>query len=333
MEGQGFIGQYIEKLKGAKLRLNRRLLVFIVFFGIATFLWFLKAMDKSYVTHIEHPVIYQNLPEKMVLVKEMPKKLLLEVQGTGYSILRHNWDISKSPVRINFKKLAKPVSMGNTTKISIPTTQVKELITNQLNNLVVLSSQPDSLVFLFSKNYSKKVPVIANIELELAHQFMIRDRILLIPDSVLVSGPAILIDTLKGIQTIPQKFKKVDRSLRRNVGLLSPHNQLEISEKRIIMEVPVEQYTEKSLLVPVSVLNIPDSLILKSFPSEVEVTFRVVVSAFEQIQPEDFTLTIDYENIKVTAGQKAKPLLVAHSGLVENPKLKPEWVNFLLEKK
>lgn len=307
-------------------------MAFLVFLGIALFFWFLRALEKEYITHIDHPVVYQNLPAEHMLVNSPPTRLRLEVSGTGFSILRHNWDISKSPVKINIRQfMTNQNATGESLTWSVQSAQMKGRIDNQLSNLTVMSILPDVLHFEFSREYAKKVPVIPDLDIELEKQFMIRNGLVVTPDSVTIEGPGVLIDTISRVYTDQQQFKKLSNSLRRSLALVKPHPQVILSEKRVTIEVPVEQYTEKSLSVAITPVNIPDSLTMKTFPARAEVTFRVVVSAFDQIQETDFTIHASYQDI-LPGNQKIRLKLAHFPGLIENPRLHPETVDFLLEK-
>ena len=52
------------KLLFLKSKINHKMIVFFIFVGISTALWFINALGKSYSTYIEYPVRYINLPEK-----------------------------------------------------------------------------------------------------------------------------------------------------------------------------------------------------------------------------------------------------------------------------
>ncbi|MEA1876443.1 MAG: YbbR-like domain-containing protein [Bacteroidota bacterium] len=329
-----FIQKITGKVEMAKHKMNKKLVVFLVFGGIATFFWFLRALEQNYITQINHPVVYINFPDDLVLIKELPKRISLEIEGEGNAILRHNWDIAKTPVRISFNQVYRDkLPQENNFLISVLTSHLKPTVETQLSNFKVLRIKPDSLSFHFSESSTKRVPVIADLKLDLEKQFMIRDRIMIQPDSVDISGPTAIIDTINSISTTDLKFKKLDHSVKRNLSLVNPHNLLTISAKRVAVEILVEQYTEKSLSVPIEGINVPDSVHLKTFPAHVQVTFRVVISAFDLIQTQDFRIAADYLEISSATLTKIKPRILMAPGLIENPRINPELVDYLLEQK
>jgi len=161
---------------------------------------------------------------------------------------------------------------------------------------------------------------------------MLRGSIVIIPDSIEVSGPSSVLDTLSSIFTNPLKLRKVENAIKRNLGLVAVHEKLTLSEKRVQVEIPIEQYTEKSLDVPVNSINVPDSLHLKIFPASAKLTFRVVVSEFEAIQPENFNLSVDYASIVEGNPERLMIEIVQSPEYIDNIKINPETVGYILEK-
>jgi len=316
-----------------KLQLNKRLVIFLVFIGIATSIWFLWTLEKEYTTVISNPVEYVNLPDNIVLVDELPSKIQMEVTGKGFAILRHNWDISKKSLKIDFKVLH-PAKLDETDgqRIELNLNSIKTRLADQLTDIRVIAVIPNTIPLEFARMVKKMVPIIADLDLELEKQYMLRGSIVIIPDSIEVSGPSSVLDTLSSIFTNPLKLRKVENAIKRNLGLVAVHEKLTLSEKRVQVEIPIEQYTEKSLDVPVNSINVPDSLHLKIFPASAKLTFRVVVSEFEAIQPENFNLSVDYASIVEGNPERLMIEIVQSPEYIDNIKINPETVGYILEK-
>ena len=316
-----------------KLQLNKRLVIFLIFIGIATSIWFLWTLEKEYNTVISNPVEYVNLPADIVLVNELPSKIQMEVSGRGFAILRHNWDITKSPLRIDIKALhPEELNEKDDQHIVLNLNIIKSRLASQLPNIKVNSVIQDAISLEFARMVKKMVPVVADLDLELEKQYMLRGGIIIKPDSIEVSGPSLVLDTLSGIFTSPLKLRKVENTIKRNLGLVAVHEKLTLGEKRVQVEIPIEQFTEKSLEVPVNSINVPDSLHLKIFPATVKLTFRVVVSEFEAIQPENFNLSVDYAKAMEGNPERLLILIIQSPEYIDNVKINPETVGYILEK-
>ena len=57
-----------------------------------------------------------------------------------------------------------------------------------------------------------------------------------------------------------------------------PAKECTVSAKKVILTIPVEQFTEAEIKVPVKILNCPDSISIKIFPDVVTVKGLVAIS-------------------------------------------------------
>ena len=69
-------------------------------------------------------------------------------------------------------------------------------------------------------------------------------------------------------------------ALKRDAGVV-------YSQDEVQMTVLSQQYTEKSLEIPITGVNFPDYLVLKSFPSRASVTFWVKMSEYDLVTASD----------------------------------------------
>jgi len=334
MSENGFFKSLPGIISGEKLRLNKKLVMFFIFVGIATFLWFLWTMEKEYTSVISNPVEFTKLPENRVLVNNLPDKLHMEVTGGGFALLRHNWDISKTPIKIDFQEIYqgqfKNSQSGN---IVLSLNQIRTRFSAQLTNIKVNSVIPDTVSFSFASLVKKTVPVRADLELELEKQFMVRGGVIVTPDSIEISGPSVVLDTIHEVYTSPLKLKKVETTTQRNLSLVQVHDKISLSKKRVQVEIPVEQFTEKTIETGLITVNVPDSLILRLFPANVNVTFRVVMSEFEKSKPESFLLGVDYNHITEGDPSRIRIQIFKSPEFISNIRINPETVDYILENK
>ena len=84
---------------------NGKAFVFLVCLSLASFLWFLNALEKHYTDHITVPVRYINLPKDKDLTGKLPDKFDLTVDAFGYTLLRHKLSIAFSPILLDVNEL------------------------------------------------------------------------------------------------------------------------------------------------------------------------------------------------------------------------------------
>ncbi len=331
---KNILNNYFSKTKELLLSLknNRDLLVFLVFLLLSTGLWFLNALRKDFVTTIEYPVKYSDFPEDFILLGEPQTQVQLKIRSLGYNILPYHFGkvISPEDLRVSaFKRMRK----GNAEGAYILTRELKNMFTRNLTNGIdLLEIYPDTLFVLFEKKERKKVPVRFQSQLKFKPQYYQSGNIKIKPDSVEISGPSTLIDTLDYVSTENKVFEELSDSLVRNVSLVT-NKKIQVSPGRVVVSIPVEPYTEKVLNIPLKMVNVPDSLRLKCFPSEIKVSFTVAVSKFNDVSSADFNALVDFNtNTSNTLPDRLKVKITDMPQGVKNVDYSPLFVECLFEK-
>jgi len=285
--------------EGQKLQFRKKILMFSVFLIISASIWMLNALSKNYTSIIEYPLIYTEFPEDRVFVGEMPGHLDLQINAHGYALLRYK--IFRKPVPISFKISAFNMSRRNDSSSAyILTRYLRDQISAQLpSELQLLEIKPDTLFFQFTEKVSRRVKIRPDLAFSIDNQFTIKDEIRLVPDSVEVTGPDLILDTLDFISTERLDLGLLTRDFNDKVRLKQvPELVYEVS--RVDCSIELERFTELQIPVPIDVLNLPDSILLQTFPSRIMLTCRVGLSKYDRIESHPFRAVVDYELINET---------------------------------
>ncbi len=314
-------------------RIDRKILTYLVFVGIATVFWFLNELSNDYITTLDYPVRFTNVPKNKILVSDLPKKLKLNVNGYGYTLLGYKLSPAAYPVIINIEEFSNDINNPAVKQFRLQTRYVREAISKQMpNNIEVLDILPDTILFQFASIKSKKVPVKPNVKLEFDEQCMLNGDITFKPDSVLVSGPNTIIDTLSAVFTKHHKFDRLNTPLDKSL-LLKKIDKIEFDKKRAVIHLPVSKFTQANFEVAIQARNVPDSLELKTFPRIVKVACLISLNEYDKIKAKDFVLDVDYLDIEKLLGQKLTLNLTFAPANVKMVKYYPKSVEFILDKK
>lgn len=133
-------------------RRKRQILTFVFCLGIATVLWFLRALENDYATQVSNPFRIEGLPEHRALVVPIPDEVTLRVEGHGYSLLKHNLNFSKIPLTVNYNEIRPFPPREKAGFIDrIATIRFVQAFSGQMGDLKVLSVKPDTLILQFSE--------------------------------------------------------------------------------------------------------------------------------------------------------------------------------------
>ena len=281
---------------GQKLQFRKRILLFSVFLLISATIWLLNALSKNYTDVIEYPLVYADFPENKVSVGELPGQLDLEINAHGYALLRYK--MFRKPVPISFNVSEYNLStrqVGSGTYIL--TRYLRDQIASQLPaEIQLLQIKPDTLFFHFGEEVARKVRIQPDFSFSVDKQFTIKDGIVLSPDSVMVTGPDLILDTLSCVLTEHLDLGELTKNYSDRVRL-SPRPDLTYDETRVDCTIELERFTELQIRVPIEVLNLPDSILLQTFPSSIKLNCKVGLSKYERIEQYPFRAAVDYEKI------------------------------------
>lgn len=271
--------------------------MFSVFLLISLFIWFLNALSKSYTSVIEYPLTYTDFPEDRVFVGDLPEHLALRINAHGYAILRYK--TFRKPVPISFKvstfTLTRPGQ--DSSRAFILTRYIREQVSQQLPaEMQLLQIQPDTLHFHFARRVTRMVKILPDFTFNVENQFTLKDGIILNPDSVEVTGPDLILDTLRYVYTVKSDLGDLSKNFSDKVRLRRI-SDLEYSRLKINCSFELERFTEVQLTIPIEVLNQPDSIVLQTFPSRIKLTCNVGLSKYERVDGNLIKAVVDYTDI------------------------------------
>ncbi len=215
--------------------LRKELPLFTLFLLLSFVFWYLNELGKDLHGTINYPVRYINPPKDRIITGDLPDKLQMELRGPGYSILKLKLSGSRAPVVVDFSKAAPRRIPGTQPRYYLVTSGLIGSFSKQLHaDFDILAIHPDTLMFGYDRMVTRRVPVIPRLKVEPA----VNKRVIIttIPDSITVTGPQHLLDTLAGIPTRARMINHRSESFRVRVPVAAP-GYLQINQKRVTVEV------------------------------------------------------------------------------------------------
>ncbi|MCK5824613.1 MAG: hypothetical protein KAG96_04330 [Ichthyobacteriaceae bacterium] len=302
--------------------------VFLVFFAVSFFFWGLIKMSKLYTQTLSYVVSYINAPVEL-MVDELPDvKLELVTTASGFRFV--SYIIGNKNIELSFSKLRK---FNDGSYYLLPQDQIT-FIKNQFSSDVNLShSSLDTLFFDFSKKVSKKIPVELNCDIKLSPSYKYKNKLKLLPDSVVITGRKLDVEKVISIKTDSLIIDDVFNSDEFIVTLVNPaEDLLVLSGKNISVDVQVERYTQSGVDVQIELKNVPKGYLLRVFPAKAKVVFNTGLTHYNDITQHSFKVVADYNLIKNTESNFIKLDVGVISDEAEFIRVEPSDVEFLLRK-
>ena len=304
---------------------SRQINIFFLFFLLSFMFLLLTKLTKDYTKTITFQIKPINSAENFVILKDTSHKLNITLRTYGFKFLRYY--LSNPEVTVDLKDLN---SKGNeyfwTNKIGLAH------INSQFGESVeIMAVSPDSLIFRFDRNAVKKIPVVLKSDIIFAPGFNISENLTLLPDSIKLIGPKILLDTITRLETQVLNLKDVKSDIDTPLNLILPDSSLNFvySHKEIRVKGDVEKFTEGIVDVPVDVINIPSNLKINFFPKTIGVSYYTSLSNFEEVNKNDFIIECDFKNI-VEGRTYLEATLVKFPPKVKNLKLNQKRIEFII---
>lgn len=321
------------KEKGG-IRIDKDAVIFSFFLLLSFVLWYLNSLEKDVDYDIKYPVRYVNLPEDKVLEEDLPARLELYLKGPGYSILKLKLAGNHLPLILDISTINyRRVPGSRTLSYYIITSGLIPKLKNQLRaECQITSIKPDTLFFSFDRIITKRVQVVADVDILTERQYLVKGNIIVKPDTISVIGPKRILDTVKTIKTRHRKLKGVSGNINISVALAAS-KEYKVSDKKVFIEIPVEQFTEAEIHVPVKILNRPDSINIKIFPDVVTVKCLVAISDYKKIEETPFEVVLDLSKADLSSSEKIPLGFRNIPPFVSSLRVTPAKVDFLIERK
>ncbi len=310
---------------------SRDLPVFLIFLFLSLCFWFLNALRRDYLTTIDIPVVYSRFPDDVMSAPDVKRSVSVVVKAEGFQLLKYKGFNYFDPVDINVDHLL-PYKRGKEFGVFFVPKHYVRLFQQQLVGGPEFQEILSDTVFIpFLPKLTRKLPVKPYLKLTFEKQYMMSGAPVIMPDSVVVSGYFETVDTMRWVSTRLLESRNVKDSLDFQLDVVIPRDVV-CDVRNVKVVIPVEAFTEKSMQVQVHALHLPDNYQFKSFPSTVRVNFLVGMSRFNQIQPSDFSATVDCHESQGLSANKLKVRIEKMPQGIYNMSYSPIFVDYLIEK-
>ena len=298
--------------KGFRQFLTRERAVLMVCIGIALCFWVLNRLSTKFRKTTPIRLEYFT-PSGKALRTFPPLYANVSWQGTGWDLL-----LGSEP------RVALTVESDN-----IQTFYLRTIVAQQLGN-EVFSVSPEQITVEIEDITTKTVPVEAVTQLSFWKGFDLADDIELTPSVITVEGAKSVLDNLNVLKTDTLRFQKLKDTVETTVKLVA-NPILKFSRTDVLARLAVEQFTEKSIFVPLTVRNASQSF--QIFPNKIKLDCTVALSRYAALNGDNFIAVADLKNVDVKSKNNTVPIvLLQQPPFVRNVKFSPQSVEFFFEK-
>ncbi len=299
---------------------------FLFFLAFSAFVWIFVQFSKQYSEVVGFPITYINIPKDKIILGDSPSSLELRLRDNGINIAFR---------KIFPKKLAIDISEttedGN--KLIYDLEKQKQAILTQLKiDYEDVNFLQEDLKINFEQRMVKKLPIVPDIELGFSVGYSALEGIKLEPDSVTLSGPKNILDTLQQVQTRSLRINNISKDVQGSIKLnTSNFERLTFYREEVNYSLRTDKFTEGKAVIPVELINVPENLNVVIFPKEVTVFYQVSLQHFDKINPSGFKVVADFKKASNSDGYLLAQI-VKKPQLVNNVRLNEQKIQFIIKR-
>jgi hypothetical protein len=299
---------------------------FLFFLIFAIVIWVFVQFSKQYNEILNIPVEYTNVPPDILLKEDNPDRLELRLQDNGFKIA---W-FSLFPPTLNIDLSKANEEDG---RLLYVIDENRQEVLSQLNiDFEDSRFLKEAIVIQYDQKQEKILPVISRIDVSFAAGYSAVENLRISPDSIQVSGPDEILDTLSALYTFKHNFTRVKEDLLGSVYVDTTRlPNVTLYRNRVNYSLDVEKFTEGSVQVPIELTNVPEGLNVVIFPKETVLFFQVNLKDFSKVTASDFRVVANFQNVKGSQ-DFIIPEVVNKPDFTSNIRLNEKRIQFIIKK-
>ncbi len=304
---------------------SRDVVTFLFFFLFAFFMWYMYSIGTQREISRKIPIKYVNIPEDVKLDKPLPEKLGFVIKDEGKTV----WGYKKSMFDTLTIDLSETFSQDKVVELKFEE-HFQKILSQLSPTTKVIDLSPNYFTTKYIRLYSKSVPVVLSNAVKMAPQHVMHDTISIRPNRITILGTSDAIDTISYLYIEPI-LGEFDKTKTVVANIIKPEG-VELNRPTVNVTIPAEMCTEKEVVVPITLENVPEGVKIKTFPSEIKIRFSVSLSHYNSVTEETFKAIFNYNDINFQNNQTTNTLQLDYtSGYIFNIRLNPSEVEYVIE--
>ena len=302
--------------------LNKEFLIFLFFLALSGAFWLLMTLNETMEREFKIPVRLSGVPGNAVITGELPDTVRVTVRDKGFTLVTYDF----RPLVFRFSNYADE----DEGKGVIPLTDVQKQVLSQMyGSSKLLQVKPGAFDFYFTYGTSKKVPVVFRGKITTSKSYYLAHTEFY-PSMVTVYANKQQLDKLQTVEIEPFNYRNLQDTIRQAVKIRKIRG-VKIVPSTVRLSVYPDVLTEEAIEVPITAINMPPGMVLRTFPSKVTVRFTIGASLFRTIKPNLFKVVVDYEELAANPSDKCTLQLRSVPRSVSKASLEIDRVDYLLE--
>ena len=305
--------------KKTKGKLN----TFLLFLGLSVMFWFLTKFSKDHISDVQAQIHLTGIPQGTMLIGPEYIPVRVQLKGTGFDYLFFAFNEPNIEIDVTATALQ---SNGSWV---LPRIEANAIASLQFDRDIEVLLPSNGLTIPLDSVASKKVVVKIMANIDYDEGFSPTDSYFVVPDSVLVSGPLSVIDTISVIETENKSFTNVSQDVDDILAIkVTEDANIKVVPETVALSISVAEFVEDSRVVPIELINVPPDTKVQLFPTNVTVSYVIDFDNYKKIVTTDFKVVCDMSKAN-EASNLLTPEIVSFPKNAKNVTINTTQVEFI----
>jgi len=296
------------------------------FLALSGIFWLSMTLNETYEKEFSIPVKLIGVPKNVVLTSNETDTVKMVIRDKGITLVTYQFGDMLKHFTVNFKNYTHTNGI-----VIVPIQELQKMVYQQLAvGSKIVSTKSERLEFYYNYGAKKKVPVRWSGRV-IPEELYFISNVTYSPDSITIYAAENKLDSINTIYTETLNYANfrdtltISCQLGKIKGVKTVPDQVKVT---FYTDVLTEERMEN---IQVQGINMPKGKVLRTFPAKVTVSFVTGVSVYRNLQPEDFTVVADYNEIRKLPSEKCHLYLKDVPPGISKAKLETTLVDYLIE--
>lgn len=304
---------------------NRQFWTFLFFLVLSAGFWVFQSLSETYEKEFDVPLELRGVPAGVVFTSDIPSSVRVTLRDKGTALANYYYGDKLPHLILDFSAYAN----GDGRVRILSGELIRQLRGSLAQSTSIVSLKPDTLMLYYNYGRSRRVPVRFSAPVSAASGYTISGASLH-PDSVTVLAINRVLDTLQAAYVDAADLQGLVNSVKRKMRFRKIPGA-RFSPGQVEVKVGVDRLVEKTLVVPVTGINLPDGVELRTFPAQVEVTFQVGMDRYRNMTADGIKVVADYNALPADGSTTCRIVLAELPPGASRPRLSVEEVEYVIE--
>lgn len=302
--------------------MKNKIPLLIISIAFSVIIWGTISLSEEYYANVNVPLRVVGFPNGFSIGSEIPENITIKLRGIGWKLFAVN--------------IGKDVTYNISVSGDSGFVQIKlmdHLTDNRwmLSELDIIDIVPNSLSFSIERRIKKKLPIVADLNLEFKAGYGLAKQVVLEPDSVVIDGPQSVVNSLTEIKTKEIKLSSLDKLIIKNISFIYLPGT-SYGTKFVSVNLDVQRIVDKQFDdINVEVLDVPPDRDVILLPNKISCNVRGGIEILGKLEKNQFRVFVFYRDVVLdTLGN-----VIPHIELPVNTTLKyikPERLRYIIKK-